>query len=129
MCCSCAMMSPSDTSLKEEEGVDVDGANRDGVEREGGAAESVSRDLNYASLRLTIAASMVHMTEKWVEEGKGTEKWHKILVIANGKMSLSQVAISLNTSIKERIKYEGKSIVRCSNKESKNRARGSVIEL
>ena len=123
------MMSPSDTSLKEEEGVDVDGANRDGVEREGGVAESVSRDLNCASLRLIVAASMAHMTEKWVEEDKGTKKWCKILVIANGKMSLSQIAISLNTSIRERIKYEGKSIVRCSNKERKNQARGSVIEL
>ena len=107
-------MSPSVTLPIEDEGADVDGA-----EREGGPTESDYRDLNYASLRLTIAASMVHMTEKWVEEGKGTEKWHKILVIANGKMSLSQVAISLNTSIKERIKYEGKSIVRCSNKERK----------
>ena len=60
MCCSCAMMSPSDTSLEEEEGADVDGADRDGAEREGGAAESVCRDLNCASLRLTVAASMAH---------------------------------------------------------------------
>ena len=65
---------------------------------------------------------MAHMTEKWVEEGKGTEKWRKIRVIAKGKMSLSRVVISLNTSIKERIKCEGKSIVRCSNKENKNQA-------
>ena len=49
------MMSPSDTLLIEEEGVDVDRADRDGVEREGGAAEFVCRDLNCASLRLTIA--------------------------------------------------------------------------
>ena len=41
MRCSCAMMSPSDTSLEEEEGADVDGANRDGAEWEGGAAESI----------------------------------------------------------------------------------------
>ena len=74
MRCSCAMMSPSDTSLEEEEGANVDGADRDGAKREGGAAESVYRDLNCASLRLTIAVSMAHMTEKWVEEGKGTEK-------------------------------------------------------
>ena len=93
MYCSCAMMSPSDTSLEEEEGADVDGA-----EREGGAAESICRDLNCASLRLTIAASMAHLTEKWVEEGKGTKKWRKILMIAEGKMSLSRVAVSLNTS-------------------------------
>ena len=31
-----------------------------------------------------------HMTVKWSEEGKGTEIWRKILVIAEGKMSLSQ---------------------------------------
>ena len=122
-------MSPSDTSLKEEEEVDMDGANRDGAEREGKATEFICRDLNCASLRLTVAASMAHMTKKWVEEGKGTKKWRKILVIAEGKMSLSRVAISLNTSIREIIKCEGKSIVRCSNKESKNQARGFVIEL
>ena len=66
-----------------------------------------------------VVASMAHMTEKWVEERKGTEKWCKILVIAEGKMSLSRIAVLLNTSIRERIKCEGKSIVRCSNKESK----------
>ena len=38
----------------------MDGADRDGAEREGGAAESVCRDLNCASLRLTVAASMAH---------------------------------------------------------------------
>ena len=32
------MMSPRDTSLKEEEGADVDGANLDGAEREGEVA-------------------------------------------------------------------------------------------
>ena len=37
---------------------------------------------------------MAHMTEKWSEEGKGTEKWCKILVIAEGKMSLSWDAVS-----------------------------------
>ena len=123
------MMSFSGISLEEEEGADVDGTDQDGAEREGGAAESVCRDLNCASLHLTVAASMAHMTENWVEEEKGMEKWRKIRMIAKGKMSLSQVAISLYTSIRERIKCEGKSIVRCSNKESKKRARGSVIEL
>ena len=90
------MMSPSDTSLVEEEGADVDGADQDGAEREGGATESVCRDPNCVSLRLTVVASMTHMTEKWTEEGKGTEKWRRILVIAEGKMSLSQVAVSLH---------------------------------
>ena len=40
-------------------------------------------------------------------------------MIAEGKMSLSRVVVSLNTSIIERIKCEGKSIVRCSRRESK----------
>ena len=64
------MMSPSDTLLVEEERADVDGADRDGLEREGGAVESDYRDLNCASLRLTVAVAMAHMTEKWSEEGK-----------------------------------------------------------
>ena len=61
--------------------------------------------------------------------GEETEKWHKVRVIVERKMSLLRVAVSLNTSIIERIKCEGKSIVKCSNKESKNRAQGSMIEL
>ena len=65
MCCSYAIMSPSDTSLEEEEGMDVDGA-----DREGGVAKSVCCDLNCTSLRLTVVVSMAHMIEKWVEEGK-----------------------------------------------------------
>jgi len=35
---------------------------------------------------------------------KGNRKWRKILVIAEGKMSLSRVTISLYTSMIERIK-------------------------
>ena len=88
---SCAMMSLSDTSLVEEEGADVDGANQNGVEWEGGPDESDCRNLNCTSLRLMIAAPMANMTEKWSEEGKGTEKWHKIGMIAERKMSLSRV--------------------------------------
>ena len=41
--------------------------------------------LNCTSLCLTVAASMAYMIEKWVEEGKGTEKWRKILMIAERK--------------------------------------------
>ena len=67
MRCSYAIISPRDTSLKEEEGANVDGVDRDRAEREGGAVESVFRDLNCASLRLMVAASMAHMTEKWSE--------------------------------------------------------------
>ena len=62
---------------------------------------------------------MANITGKWSEEGKGIEKWHKIRMIAEGKMSLSWVAVSLYTSIIERMKCVGKSIMRCSNKESK----------
>ena len=72
---------------------------------------------------------MAHMTEKWSEEGNGTKKWHRIRMIVEGKMILSWVVIFQYTSKIERIKCEGKSIVRCSNKASKNRARRSVIEL
>ena len=78
------MMSPNGTSLVEEEGVDVDGAYRDGAEREGGATDPDYFDLNCASLRLTVAAFMAHMKVKWLDARKGTEKWHNILVIAEG---------------------------------------------
>ena len=70
---------------------------------------------------------MAHMTVIWSEKGKETKKWRKILVIAEGTMSLSQDAESRWTSIIERMKWEGKSIVRCSRRDSKNRARGSVV--
>ena len=81
-------MSPKVTSL-EEEGTDANGA-----EREVGASESDCRDRNWASLCLTVAITMAHMTVKWSEEGKGTKKWRKILVIAKGKMNLSRDAES-----------------------------------
>ena len=42
MHCSYAMMSPSDISLIEDEGADVDGVDRDGAEQEGGAAKQNS---------------------------------------------------------------------------------------
>ena len=126
---NCTMISPRVTSPIEKEGADVGGAERDGAEREGGATESDCRDLNCTSLRFTVAVSMAHMIEKWSEEGKGTEKWYRIRIIAEGKMSLSRIVVSLYTSKIERIKCEGKSIVRCSNKENKNRAQCSVIEL
>ena len=83
------MMSPSVTLPIEEEGTDVDGA-----EREGGVAESDCLDRNCASLRFTVGASMTHMKVKWSDKGKGIEKCRKILVIAEGKMSLSRDAES-----------------------------------
>ena len=54
------MMSPKDTSLKEEKGEDVGRAEQDGVRWEGGV-ESCCRDLNCASLHFTVVASMAHM--------------------------------------------------------------------
>ena len=54
------MMSPSDTSLVEEKGANVDRADQDGVGRVG-VAESICRDLNCASLRFTVAASMAQI--------------------------------------------------------------------
>ena len=80
-------MSPKDTSLIEEEGTDVGWAKRDGVGRSGGV-ESCCHNLNCASLSFTIAASMAHMKVKGSDTGKGTKKWCKILVIAEGKMNL-----------------------------------------
>ena len=67
------MTSSSDTLLVEEEGVDVDGVDRDGAEWEGGVADSC-RDLNCASLRFTVAASVAQIWEKWSDVGKGAEK-------------------------------------------------------
>ena len=87
------------TPLVEEEGAEVDGA-----EEVVGAANPDRLEQNCASLRLTVATSMAHITWKWSETGKGTEKWRKILVIAEGKMSLSWVTVSLCTSMMERMK-------------------------
>ena len=55
------MMSLRVTSPTEDEGVDVDRADRDGAERVGGGADSDCLYLNCASLLLTVAASMAHM--------------------------------------------------------------------
>ena len=72
---------------------------------------------------------MAHMKVKGSDTGEVTEKWRKILVIAERKMSLSQDVKSRKTSIKDKIKWEGKSMVRCSRRDNKNRARDSVLEL
>ena len=55
------MMSLRVTSPVEEEGADMDRVDRDGIEREGGAANPNCLDLNCAPLCLTVAASMAHM--------------------------------------------------------------------
>ena len=44
-----------------EEGANVDGIDRDGAEREGEAIEFDYHDLNCALLRLMVVAYMVHM--------------------------------------------------------------------
>ena len=83
----------------EEEGAEVDGA--EGVE---GAIESNCLDRNYASLCLMVVASIAHITWIRSDMGKGTKKqkkWHKSLVIAEGKMSLPRVVVSLYTSMIE----------------------------
>ena len=54
MRCNCAIMSPKGISPKEE-GADADGVDQDGAKREEGAAESVYRDQNWASLLLMVA--------------------------------------------------------------------------
>ena len=54
MRCSYAMTSLKDIS-PEEEKTGADGVDRDGAEREEGAAKSVCCDRNWASLRLTVA--------------------------------------------------------------------------
>ena len=55
------MTSPRDTSLKEEEGADVDGVDRDRAEQEGEVAESGCHDLNCASLHFMVAYSMAQI--------------------------------------------------------------------
>ena len=83
---------------------EVKGAEVDGAKGVGGIVVSNHLKRNCALLRLTIAVSMAHIIEKWSETRKGTEKWRKILVIVEGKMSLSWVAVSLYTSMMERMK-------------------------
>ena len=98
------MMSLRVTSPIEEEGVDADGADQDGAEREEGAIDLDCLDLNCASLRLTVEVSMANIKEKGLDTGKGIEKWCKILVIVEGKTSLSRDSESLWTFMIERIK-------------------------
>ena len=86
------------TPSVEEEGIEVDGAKRVGV-----VVNPDRLECSYSSLHLTIPASIAPMTGKGLEERKGTSKWRKSLVIAEGKMSLSRVAESLYTSMIERM--------------------------
>ena len=84
--------------------VEVEGAEVDEAEEVGEVANPDRLEQICALLHLTVAASIAHITWKWSKTGKGTEKWCRILVIAEGKMSLSQVAVSLCTSMIERMK-------------------------
>ena len=61
MCCSCVMTTSRVTPPADEEGADVEGA-----EEAGGVAVSIHGNFSrsWASLRLTIATFMAHMTEK-----------------------------------------------------------------
>ena len=84
--------------------IEVEGAKVDGAEGVGEVADLDHLERSCASLYLMVVASMAHTTWKWSEMGKGIEKWRKILVIAEGKMSLSRVAESLCTCMIERMK-------------------------
>ena len=61
------MMSSRVTPLVEEEGADVDGA-----EKVEGAIDPDCLHRNYASLCLTVATSIAPITEKWLDKEKGT---------------------------------------------------------
>ena len=76
----------------------------DGAEGVGEVADLDHLERSCASLYLMVVASMAHTTWKWSEMGKGIEKWRKIIMIAEGKMSLSRVVVSLYMSMMERIK-------------------------
>ena len=80
------MIASSVTPPTKEKGAEVDRAK--GL---GGAADPDRLERSYASLYLTIVASMAHITWKWLEIKKGTEKLRKILVIAEGKMRMKRI--------------------------------------
>ena len=84
---SCAIIASSVTPPTEEEGAEVDRAKRAEV-----VVDPDRRERSCASLHLMVPVSIAPMTWKGSEEGKGTSKWHRSLVIAEGKMSLSRVA-------------------------------------
>ena len=96
---TCIIQHSRVTPPVEEEGADVDEA----IEA-GGIAVLGHLERSCTSLRLTVVASIAPIIEKWSDKGKGTKKWHKILVIAEGKINLSRVAESLYISMIERMK-------------------------
>ena len=66
----------------------------DGAEEVGGVANLDCLEQNYVLLRLTVVASIAPIMWKWSNKGKGTEKWHKILVIAEELASPSSSELS-----------------------------------
>ena len=77
----------------EEKGVEMDGA-----EEVGGVANLDCLEQNYVLLRLTVVASIAPIMWKWSNKGKRTEKWHKILVIAEELASPSSSSSSSDAS-------------------------------
>ena len=83
-------------AAKEEE------AKVEGVEKEEGTTEAIGASVsthgrfgqNWALLRRTKLALMAPIVVKYGESGMRMEKWRRIHVIAEGKMSLSCVAVS-----------------------------------
>ena len=78
----------------EEKGVEMDGA-----EEVGGVANLDCLEQNYVLLRLTVVASIAPIMWKWLNKGKGTEKWCKILVIAEELVSASSSSSSSSKSL------------------------------
>ena len=74
---------------------EVEGKEVDGAKGVGGAVVLNRLERNCVLLSLTVATSMAHITRKWSEMGKGTEKWCKTLVIVEGNISLSRDVVSL----------------------------------
>ena len=129
---SYAMMASRVTPTAEEEGAKVEG-----VKEEGGTGEAVGSSVtprgrfswNWVSLCWIEPALMAPMVVKKGEEGMKMEKHWRIRMIAEGRMSLSWVAVSWYKSRIDVMKWEGKSIERSFIKERRKRAWGSVMEL
>ena len=112
MHCSCAMTTLRVTPPADEKGADVEGA-----EEVGGAAVSIYDHFgrSWASLRLTIAAFMAHMTEKMRRRGIRDKKMAKYPRDSQRKNEIitgRYIPIDI---------YEGKLIESLSRKDSKNR--------
>ena len=76
---------------------DEEEADEEEADEVGGVAVSVYGHFgrSWASLRLMATRSMEHIGEKCVDSGYETKKWWGICMIAEGKMSLSRIVVSL----------------------------------